>query len=264
MLKHLILSPQNGLCNRLRAIASARRICHRLSARCSVIWDWGDFWQFFAPLPDVRIVRLAPRCTPGEKRMHNFAYRQRFIDVRAATVRVRSGLAFWGSDEQPIRSTHLTEYYPRPHVRLQETIERFAASHLRQAVGMHIRRTDNEKSIRLSPDRLFLDEASRIVAADKRIFLATDNLETEAMMVREFGTAIVTHPRRQLLEERWPRPEFDPIALEDDLVDLFLLSRTQYVLGSRWSSFSGLAMALNGSPLCRKLGEEAGSLDESL
>ncbi len=256
MLEHLILSPQNGLCNRLRAIAAARRICRRFEAKCSVVWDWGDFWRFFAPLADLKIVRFRPLCGPRMKRMHGVAADLRAIDVRAPTVKVRSGVAFWASDEPRIHNSELRDFYPRLHPRLEEVARDFTAARLTSAVGMHIRRTDNEQSIRASPDRLFIEEGAEIVGQGKQIFLATDNLATERMMVERFGDSVVTYPRRKIMAQRWPRTSFDPVALEDDLLDLFLLGRTEYVLGSRWSSFSGLAMAMNGSPLCRQLGSQ--------
>jgi hypothetical protein len=264
MLEHLILAPQNGLCNRLRAIASARRICQRFGARCSVVWDWGDFWHFFAPMPDIEVLRIGRLCEPRGQRMHGVAADQRIIDVQQGTVKVRSGVAFWGSDEPRLQTWQLREFFPRLHPRLSGIVEDFAVSRLPRAVGMHIRRTDNEQSIRLSPDRLFLDAGAELVAEGKRIFLATDNLATERMMSRQFGEAIVTYPRRKVLAKRWPRRSFDETALDDDLLDLFLLARTEYILGCQWSSFSGLAMALNGSPLCRKLGSDRQPADESL
>src|SRR5450631_2348563 len=47
MLEHLILRPERGLCNRLRAIASAKRICAITGARCTIVWDWGDYGALF-------------------------------------------------------------------------------------------------------------------------------------------------------------------------------------------------------------------------
>jgi hypothetical protein len=72
----------------------------------------------------------------------------------------------------------------------------------------------------------------------------------------QFGDAIIIYPKRQALEQRWPR-RFNRIAAEDDLIDLFLLSRTEYILGSYWSSFSGVAIAMNGSDRCKILKEES-------
>src|SRR5437867_3975326 len=47
VLEHLVVDPMGGLCNRLRAIASARRLCAKAGARCTVIWDWGDYRTLF-------------------------------------------------------------------------------------------------------------------------------------------------------------------------------------------------------------------------
>jgi hypothetical protein len=136
---------------------------------------------------------------------------------------------------------------------LTSIVDAYANEKLNRAVGFHIRRTDNKVSIRNSPDHLFVAEAERVIDEGRQVFLATDNTVTEAMMIRRFGGRILVFPRRKVLAQRWPRPDFDLAALDDDLCDLLLLARTEYVIGSHYSSYSGLAIALNGSPLCRKL-----------
>jgi hypothetical protein len=257
MLEHLILVPKSGLCNRLRAIASARRLCHRLGARCSLVWDWGDFWQYFAAIPALDVLNFWPLCVRSTRLPPGTAPRERTIDVRTRIVKLRTGLIFWGHDEQPISISDLPNYVPRLHPRLEAAVEDFASRRLAGAVGFHIRRTDHKDAIRQSPDHLFVQEAERVIDSGKRIFLATDNLSTEQMMVRRFGPSVVIHPPRKVLASRWPRPQFDALALEDDLLDLFLLVRTEYIVGCQQSSFSALAMALNGSPHCRRLLEPA-------
>ena len=47
MLDHLVVLPRGGLCNRLRAIASAKRLASRSGARCTVIWEWGRYDALF-------------------------------------------------------------------------------------------------------------------------------------------------------------------------------------------------------------------------
>jgi hypothetical protein len=134
-------------------------------------------------------------------------------------------------------------------------VDEFAARHLTDAIGFHIRRTDSRQSIRSSPDDLFIQAGRKILAAGGRIFLCTDNQSTEKKFRSLFGSDVITFPKRRKLPERWPR-DFDPVALEDDLIELFLLTRTRYVLGSFWSSFSGLAIALNGSRRSRILASD--------
>lgn len=253
MLQHLIVRTQGGLCNRLRAIACARRLCQRTRAKCSLIWNWGDFWHFFAPLPGLDVLNYQPLCLGRQPRIGDLPNDQRVVDVRASTVKIRAAHIFWGNDEPKIDTTDVAPFVPRLHARLETLVEAFAAEKFTRAVGFHIRRTDNKLAIAGSPDELFLAEAERVIAGGWKIFLATDNLATEQMMIDRFGASIITYPRRQQLTARWPRPDFDATALDDDLLDLFLLARTNFVIGCQCSSYSGMAMALNGSPLCRKL-----------
>ena len=253
MLEHLIVRVQGGLCNRLRAIASARRLCQRTGAKCSLVWNWGDFWHFFAPIPGLDVLNYKPLCSSRHPRMGDLPSDQRIIDVQASTVKIRSAHIFWGNDEPKIDTTDVVPWVPRLYARLEMLVDQFAAERLTRAVGFHIRRTDNELAIASSPDALFLAEAQRVIAAGWNIFLATDNLATEQMMTSRFGASIITYPRRQQLAARWPRPEFDATALDDDLLDLFLLARTKFIIGCQCSSYSAMAMALNGSPLCRRL-----------
>jgi hypothetical protein len=259
-MEHLILKLRGGLCNRLRAFASARRLCHRTGAKCSIIWDWGNFEQFFAPLADVEVVRFSTLCAPRSRRMNESLKEDRGVDLRQRTVKLCSGVIFWASDESRIYVEQLVAYVPRLSLQLAQRAQAFVSDRLTGAVGFHIRRTDNVKAQRNSPDDLFLTEAQRVVASGRSIFLATDNLATEAMMKERFGERVITHPRRKVLAQRWPRPSFDAMALEDDLLDLFLLASTEYVVGCKGSSFSSMAMALNGSPQSRWLVQPEQSL----
>jgi hypothetical protein len=252
LLESLTLVPTGGLCNRLRAIASARRLCERCQARLTVVWDWGKFADYFEriagvqflpsrPVTDAHLVRHYPTMIDPSP--------TRLVDVGQKTIELHSGYVFSGSDEKTIKTRALIPFTPRPNARLASIIHNFADEKLQSAVGFHIRRTDHLKSRRYSPDKLFIERARKIVSQGKSIFLATDNTATECRMRRLFGPAIIVFPKRQTLAQRWPRP-FDSMATEDDIIDLFLLAETEYVLGSYNSTYSYTAMRLNGSPNC--------------
>ena len=246
-LRRLSLVGTNGLCNRLRAIASARRLCAILSARCSIVWDWGEYTSLFEPCWDVTLVRH-PRDVPDKVITHH-PYQtggQRLVDVGVRSVRLYSGYVFWGSHESPITLQDVMPYFPVLNARLQRAVDEFSAARLENAVGFHIRRTDNHRSTNRSPDELFLRLGRRVVESGRKVFLATDNLATEALMKQSLGEAVITYPKRQQMEIRWPR-SFDQTATEDDLIELYLLAKTQCVFGSFWSSYSRVAIALNGS-----------------
>jgi hypothetical protein len=253
LLRHLILMPTGGLCNRLRAIASARRLCAMSGARCTLLWDWGDFGRFFVETPDLEVCRKIRAAADVEVCHYpRHVNPSRAVDAGARVVVVQSGYVFHHSDEPRIQLADVLPFVPELHARLMKRVERFGERHLRNAVGFHVRRTDNGRATRNSPDRLFIECAREVAADGGKIFLATDNTATEAKFRAVLGDAVITHPKRRILAERWPR-EFDALALEDDLVDLHLLAGARYVVGCDWSSYSGMAMALNGSPRCRVL-----------
>jgi hypothetical protein len=251
-LESLLLVPTGGLCNRLRAIASARRLSARFNFKLTIVWDWGDFGDYFHPLPGVAILPSLPAA--GRKVVRHYPMLIdptpfRAVEMSDGAIELHSGYIFSARGEKPINSKALIPFTPRPNDRLAFMIDEFAGRNLSNAVGFHIRRTDHVRARRYSPDGLFFRRAREIVSQGKSIFLATDNILTERMMTESFGSSLIKYPKRSGLDRRWPRP-FDRIATEDDVIDLFLLARTQYILGSYNSTYSHTAMRLNGSPQC--------------
>jgi hypothetical protein len=256
-LRHLILIPHSGMCNRLRAVASARRLCKLLGAKCTLVWDWGCFEDFFEHLPDINIIPSSP--VKVDKLIRHKPFHQdpsRAVDIGAESVEVRSNQIFWGSHEQKINLRHVLSYIPPLNQRLRARVKDFSTQKLQNSVGFHMRRTDQRKARECSPDALFFERAREVIGTGKKIFLATDNLETEQKMTGLFGQYVITYPKQQNLPQRWPRP-FDKLSTEDDLVELYLLASTEYVVGSYWSSYSNLAIALNGTSKCTILKDMA-------
>jgi hypothetical protein len=248
-LKHLILVPTGGLCNRLRAIASARRLAKQLKSRLSLVWEWGEFQEFFVPIPEIEIVQRAPDL--GQKVIHHQPFRvarshRRTIDVFSEIVEVHSGYIFYGNHERPSRLLSvIADDIPAPAGSVSARIETFSRERFQRTVGFHLRRTDHEMANRCSPDHLFISLGTTLVAEGRSLFLATDNEETRGKMARHFGQHLVVYPRSGIYEN-WPRG-YHRVGLEDDIIDLFLLARTDYVVGSHGSSFSQVAIALNRS-----------------
>jgi len=129
-----------------------------------------------------------------------------------------------------------------PSVALQQVIHSYARE-LENAVGVHIRRTDNVRSIEKSPTAKFIEQMEKEIQLDDRVrfFLATDSPAEEAHLKAIFSDRIVTHPKRSLNRN-------DSIAAQDALIDLFCLSRCRKLVGSYWSSFSDTAGDINGIP----------------
>jgi hypothetical protein len=135
-----------------------------------------------------------------------------------------------------------------------ERTKEFQNSHFNsRVVGIHIRRTNHERAISNSPDEAFFEEAERALGDGFLLFLATDNATTVRLMQNRYGAKLLYRGKRLELAERWPRNDMDPRDIIDDLVDLWLLAACNHVIGCRDSSYSRIAMLLNGSPLCRAI-----------
>jgi len=59
-LEHLILIPYGQLANRMRAIASAKRVSQMVGARCSIVWNWPDYEALFQRDPSISLLPSLP------------------------------------------------------------------------------------------------------------------------------------------------------------------------------------------------------------
>jgi hypothetical protein len=173
-------------------------------------------------------------------------------------VVVRSGYVFTAAEEPaPLRYTTLFHavfpWLPRPHPLLMERINSFRQALPPRTVGMHIRRTDHRAAIARSPDEAYFREADRLVEDGYTIFLATDNLASLQTMQQRYGDRLVHYPKASEMAERWPRAVSRSEDVADDIIDLWLLAACDFVIGSSLSSYSRLAIVLNGSDRCKAL-----------
>jgi hypothetical protein len=263
-LEHVVVAPMLGLGNRLRAIASAKRLASMVGARCTVIWDWPGYGSLFEMDPQMEILSALPAQwarsysiwrTKTTKEGGNPDNRRIPLAGHPGVI-VHSCHAFCAdNEEKSVDEFRLMPWYPHPSLKILHQIEVFRKKQLpkERIVGMHIRRTDNGSAIQMSPDELFLREGRELLEAGNRIFLATDNRRTEEKMIAALGKRIVVYPKNFSQVIRWPRVGHNLAEIMDDYIDLLLLASCDYVVGSAGSSFSSVAMALNGSDRCRAL-----------
>ena len=111
-------------------------------------------------------------------------------------------------------------------------------------VGIHLRRTDNARARQSSPTELFLAAMEREIEmnASTRFFLATDDPEEEARLLKRFGERLIVHAKRSRRRE-------DPLAIQDAVIDLYCLAACRRIYGSYWSSFSESAQQLGSAEL---------------
>lgn len=279
MLRHLILIPQNGLANRMRAVASAIRLCERRGARCTIVWD--GYRDLFMPHPGVEYVshlsdtsdRDRSTIIRHKKKRDGGTWRGRMIPAgKYETVILYSGWTF-GDDREilPVLESDISPWLPQPSEKIRAMVDAFMLQQtalgrpIENSVGFHVRSTDNAIARKLSPIRLFFRAADRL-SEETTIFLATDDIENERAFRERYGDRVVSYPKNLETEKRWPREHEKPADDLLDALDLSLLARTSRIVGSAGSSYSRLAILSNGSPksviLCR--GFSSGALAERI
>ena len=256
-LEHLVLVPRSGLANRMRAIAAAKRLCQMSGARCTVVWDWQNYEALFAPDFAIEVVsQIPPDLAATYKVMQTSmtGAEHRCVPLDGPRGIILTSQHCFGATNEPksLNEFDLLPWLPQPARTVRDRVrlfreQVFAAGPI---VGLHMRRTDHKAAAILSPDWLFVRSAREIIDRGEAIYLAADNRATEEMMLARFGSRIVCLPKSMALVRRWPRA-FDLDETIADYADLLLLASCAYVLGSADSSYSMLAMALNGSPRCR-------------
>ena len=254
-LQQLFVEPYNGLCNRIRVIASAKRFQQLTGVPCTIVWDWPDFTALFEPEPSLAIVTQRPALPDGTmtlttRNVRNTPEHLRLPLTGPPAAFITTCHSFGrAQDSWYLDMSELREWLPKPAAAIRERAAAFRSQHMPAGgmVGFHIRRTDSERPFIDSPDWRFLRQAKEIVEGGGRIFLATDNRGTERRLLRRFGDEVLVYPKNPAIARRWPR-EPDAMEIGEDYIDLLLLAGCDYVLGSQKSSYSSLAMALNGSP----------------
>ena len=259
----LTIVPQGGLCNRLRVVLSAIEASRRGVAPIQIHWGrdaecraW--FEELFLPISSAtfRIVHRQWWAAPITRRNLHLPALLR----RAMGYRLQQANCLPGNDEAFYRMARgakvylsggysLCSYSPQclellqPQPDIQRRVEALVARSSASTVGVHIRRTDNVKSMQHSTPDGFRRAMRKALAEDVEttFFLATDDALLKAELEQEFAPRVITchNPvRRDTLE-----------GMCDAVVDLWCLAATRRIIGSYWSSFTDTAAELRQLPL---------------
>lgn len=274
MRDHLDINAIGGLCNRMRAIATACRLASASDRRLRVIWHSSyelraPFNELFCPLPD-DITLYEPSDVeyalkwemPRKKNLYastiyqTLAYKAVYSDTSnligycgrdealrqeicsmKGNILIISGLSIGGYDAERMRMMF------KPSQAVAKIIESRTSRFDAHTVGVHIRRTDNVRSIEDSPLHLFVGEMERILQQEPltRFFLATDDAGVMRELTGRFGDKIICgddNVSRDTLR-----------GMMHATADLWALASTSRILGSFYSSFTDLAAVLGDIPL---------------
>lgn len=252
----LLLKLDGGLCNRLRAMMSARALATETDCPLTVFWKtdsemnvcWRDL--FLAP-PDFKILDMKPETIWSRllfSRYKKYATLPNNPQVIEESLRKSSKWKPWTlfTCSEFYRPDRVDYSFVRPIPSLADEIARVwhdIGGDRVEVRGIHIRRTDNAKSIEHSPDRLFFERIRLDLQQnpDLVFFLATDDDSVKVEMRERFGVSVYT--RGNLAKRE------DAQGVLDAVIDLFLLSKCSKIYGSYWSSFSGVAADISNVPL---------------
>lgn len=265
----LLLVPEGGLANRMRAIGSAYNLCRSVGSKLQVIWfqSWGmraPFAALFKSVNDdvmnIREANALDNLLYQTPRRHNLwipRLPQRFmfhgrIYANQVTPLKRAVFDFasWCKNDKcylscyqeiPPPSTDNSLYISmfRPNTRIVEKIMALSHGFSANTIGMHIRRTDNAISRAKSPLELFVNKGKEELSrhSDMKIFLATDDEDVKREMVSIFGC-------NHIITASTAASRDSTEGICDGLADMFTLARCKKIYGSAGSSFSEMAATL--------------------
>ncbi len=254
------LVPIAGLCNRMRAIDAGLELAKQWGVPLQVQWridgDLGcAFHDLFLPIDRLEMVhclrwhsalamragwsRIALRSLGAVLGRHFYHYQQN----DALTTFLKAHEKFPG---RPVHVVSYSRFFSNPDrfaafkplPVLQERIERMAQQFTPSTVGVHIRRTDNERATQVSRTELFHLAMDNAIEADPgtRFYLATDCAVTKAAFIARYGDRILTHHE--------PVDRTTTAGMQQAVVELYCLSRTGRMFTSFFSSFSRTAAAI--------------------
>ena len=227
-------------------INSAWELAKKRGERLIVLWYLCpelncSFESLFQPVTEIRIINIRSLLDP-RKLFYQLTARQRFgnDDILHQD--------FYESLKNPVYLFTWEHFYPShdyhfyvPAAPLKKRIEAVTASFGDRCVGVHIRRTDNTVSMGKSTTEQFLALMHKELEAEPetRFFLATDDMEEEALLRKTFPGRILSNEARTLNRS-------SEAGMHDALLDLYCLASTRKLIGSYWSSFTDIAADMKG------------------
>lgn len=256
----LIIQPIGGLCNRMRAINSARILSGKLGQKLTVIWfvnrELGcPFEEIFCSTDAFRVINIHSKWDIRKLFYQGLAFLFGiFVDnewIRsnregeslrdASSSRLKTLITYIATEEHFYPCHDYSPFMPAEKV--QERIDSFKAKLGESSVGVHIRRTDNLPSIDKSSTESFISSMKEALSADPKtvFYLATDDLNEEERLREQFPHKILSNRERDLSR--------DSIAgIQDAMIDLYCLASTNKIIGSYFSSFTDIAADMHNIP----------------
>ena len=253
----IYLETSGGLGNRLRAISSAIKLADEYGDRVFVIWKntedcrcyYDDFFRMEAPnviVLDERKKELG--CinllvwkwtvyTVRKKRFYKNEECDKFLS-EYKKCKFRRFVGWYIDTYEDFYEGTNYSFFPlkeemvrKVRLNIDEVLK-----HDGRRIGLHIRRTDNDMSIELSPLYLFEDAITNEINYDSNtvFYLATDDPAIKVEFIQKYGARIITDGIHAAVRNTRD-------GMEEAVIELFSLASMDKIIGSYWSSFSETA-----------------------
>ncbi len=257
--------PMFGLCNRMRAMSSAIELATAIQQELELYWVRNEhlnspFWALFEPIKGVKLVecsRVPIFFRPGRKRNlfipdlvrtiggGPFFHTSRVYQLSSENydfLQLKQYKTSYISSCVSFFQAQTTYNSFKPTALIREQIANESKSFNTYTVGVHIRRTDNEKARTQSSLALFIDVMQQEIQREPltNFYVASDDTAVKVHLMNRFGERIKTNCE--------PVNRTTVQGMQRAVVELYTLSKTQKVFGSYWSSFSRTACAISGIP----------------
>ncbi|MCH5238908.1 MAG: hypothetical protein J1F38_01670 [Muribaculaceae bacterium] len=268
----IVIVPQGGIANRIRAIASAYQLSVETNKPLKVVWCANK--EIKADLNDIIDTTDLPfEISKKGELLYNLTYeipRKRnfflssifqFFSKNKFIFQIGSNPSF-PSEEEFLKLTtendsdivilsglEFYDYDPsiiKNLFKVTKEVEKRKLEILngnKPLLGLHIRRTDNKESIENSPLELFEEEIKKALAENKNIqfFLASDDQDVKNYLSNQYSKNIVYNPNKADRNSKE--------GIIDAMAELEILSGCKIILGSFYSSFSEIAAQLGAAQL---------------
>lgn len=267
----IFLRPQGGLANRLRVISSAIWLSKSTNQKLSVIWEINsdlncDYNTLFSQNEEFNLIPFPEKFkflhhtnNPIFTKRVKAYLRNRFLGIQ---YNLNEGDFLYRGFTEEIKIRRIAKKNKnlficttqafggwREYVNCinfhQDIVNRIIKDELKlsnNAIGLHIRRTDNLIAIENSPYNLFENIIERLSknSANQIFFLATDDENIKNHLCNSFSSVkTFRHQLNRNSEE----------GMINAATDLLTLSKCQTIYGSFWSSYSELASLIGKCPL---------------
>lgn len=265
-MKKIVINPIAGLCNRMRFISSAIYVGYESNRKIVINWNKAnncafEFEDLFEPinLPNVRFCKnVAEKIlyrTDGPKTFNCFTLLRNILgyqqfcnyDYDREEIGIEKII-------KPTKDVYIQSFFSvsrhyslskifKPISEVQSKINKVTAKFNSYTIGIHIRRTDHKDAIAFSSisdyEKMMMREVKS--CSSTNFYLATDDEDVKHSLMKKFGDKIICYSA--------PLTRESVEGMKAALVDLYCLSKTTKIYGSKGSSYSEIAAELGNIDL---------------